>query len=102
MYAKVLTLLVATLGFAALSGCSEDPQARGAASAEAEGSGEALTLEIEGRPGAEFSGTCAIGDAEPEELGGRVPESFTYDLQGRPLECEIASEDDIEVNPSPR
>ncbi len=97
MYAKVLTLLVATLGFAALSGCSQDPQARGAASAEVGGSGDALTLEIEGRPGAEFSGTCAIGDAEPEEFGGRVPESFTYDLQGRPLECEIASADDVEV-----
>lgn len=97
MYAKVLTLLVAILGFAALSGCSGDSQARGAASAEAEESGEALTLEIEGNPGAEFSGTCAVGEAAPEEIGGRAPATFTYDLAGRSLECEIASEDDVEV-----
>ena len=96
--AKVPALLITTLGFAALSGCGGDPQARGANGAKAEGrSGEPLTLEVEGSPGTDFSGTCAVADANPEELDGQAPQSFTYDLGGKPLECEIASEDDIEV-----
>ena len=94
---KVLTLLVAILSLAALSGCGGNPQARAQASAEDEGSGEALTLKVEGRPEAEFSGTCAVGGVESEEIGGRTPQSFTYDLDGKPLECEIASEGDVEV-----
>ena len=97
--AKVPALLITILGFAALSGCGGDPQATGGAnSVKAEGrSGEPLTLEVGGRPGTDFSGTCAVGDAKPEELDGQAPQSFTYDLGGKPLECEIASEDDIEV-----
>ena len=96
--AKVPALLISILGFAALSGCGGDPQARGANSAKAEGrSGEPLTLEVGGSPGTDFSGTCAVGDAKPEELDGQTPRSFTYDLLGKPLECEIASEDDVEV-----
>jgi hypothetical protein len=54
-------------------------------------------LEIDGDPGGEFSGSCAIGDEEPKEIGGEVPESFTYDLGGRSLECGISSEDDLRV-----
>jgi hypothetical protein len=53
-------------------------------------------LEIKGDPGGEFSGTCAIGDEAPEEIGGEVPESFTYDLGGRPLDCEVSSDDDLQ------
>ena len=94
---KVPALLVVILSLAALSGCGGDPQARGSNSAEAEGSGEELTLEVEGRPETEFSGTCAVGGAEPEDIGGRTPQRFAYDLGGEPLECEIASEDGVEV-----
>src|SRR5918998_1316765 len=54
-------------------------------------------LEIEGPPGGKFSGSCAIGEEEPEEIGGEVPESFTYDLGGRSLECRISSNDDLRV-----
>jgi len=54
-------------------------------------------LEIKGGSGGEFSGSCTIGDEEPEKIGGRVPESFTYDLGGRPLDCEISSDDDLRV-----
>ncbi len=97
MNTKVFPLLAVILSLAALSGCGGDPQARAQASSEDEGSGEALTLEIEGRPETEFSGTCAVGGAEPEEIGGRTPQSFAYDLDGKPLECEIASEGDVEV-----
>jgi hypothetical protein len=51
-------------------------------------SGE-VTLEIEGSPGTEFSGTCIIGGKEEKKLSGRVPKRFIYELDGQPLECEI-------------
>jgi hypothetical protein len=54
-------------------------------------------LEIKGSPGGEFSGSCAIGDEEAEEISGEVPKSFTYDLEGRPLDCEISSAGDLRV-----
>jgi hypothetical protein len=53
-------------GNAAVSGDSEEDQAR---------------LEIKGGSGTEFFGSCAVGGKEPEEIGGRVPESFSYDLK---------------------
>jgi hypothetical protein len=46
------------------------------------------TLEIEGRRGTRFSGTCTVGKKE-REIGGRVPERFVYEPDGRRLECEI-------------
>jgi hypothetical protein len=55
-------------------------------------------LELKGDSGTEFSGSCAIGDEEPEEISGQVPQSFTYDLNGNPLKCEITSEGNIEAN----
>jgi hypothetical protein len=51
-------------------------------------SGE-VTLKIEGSPGIEFSGTCIIGGKEEQEVSGRVPKRFIYELDGQPLECEI-------------
>jgi hypothetical protein len=55
------------------------------------GSGREVTLSIEGDPGTGFSGTCNVG-GEENELSGRVPESFGYDLEGQQLECEIRQE----------
>ena len=46
------------------------------------------TLEIAGDRGTRFSGTCTVGDEE-REIGGRVPERFVYELDGRKLECQI-------------
>jgi hypothetical protein len=46
------------------------------------------TLEIAGDRGTRFSGTCTVGDEE-REIGGRVPERFVYELDGRKLECKI-------------
>jgi hypothetical protein len=54
-------------------------------------------LEIEGSPGQTFSGSCAVGDGKPEEIGGEVPKSFTYDLGGRALDCEVSSNGDLRV-----
>jgi hypothetical protein len=57
------------------------------------------TLEMNGDLGTEFSGSCTVGDEETE-VSGQVPESFTYELDGERLECEISkegTEGDLEV-----
>jgi hypothetical protein len=54
-------------------------------------------LEINGSPGSAFSGYCAIGDEGSEEIGGEVPQTFTYDLGGRALDCEVSSDGDLRV-----
>ena len=56
------------------------------------GSGREVTLSVEGDPDTGFSGTCNVGDEE-NEIGGQVPESFGYDLEGQQLQCEIRQED---------
>ena len=43
---------------------------------------------IRGERGTRFSGTCSIG-GEDRRIGGRVPESYSYELSGKKLECEI-------------
>ena len=57
-------------------------------STKGEGSGREVALSFEGDSGIEFSGTCSVGDEE-ESFEGQVPESFSYDLGGQQLECEI-------------
>ena len=47
-----------------------------------------VTLDIRGERGTRFSGTCSIG-GEDRRIGGRVPESYSYELSGKKLECEI-------------
>src|SRR5215212_2305758 len=49
-------------------------------------------LEIKGSPGIEFYGSCTIGDGQPTKIGGEVPKSFIYHLEGRSLDCEISSD----------
>jgi hypothetical protein len=71
----------------------------GTGNAQANGGDEKdqARLEVNGSPGSAFSGSCAIGDGKPEEIGGEVPESFAYDLGGRSLDCEVSSDDDLRV-----
>ncbi len=58
-----------------------------------EGSGQEVTLKIEGDPGTTFSGACNIGDRE-DELVGEIPQSFLYELsEGQKLACEIRKSD---------
>jgi hypothetical protein len=75
--------------------------ATGCGTGNAQASGDSdknqAQLEIKGSRGSEFSGSCAIGHEEPEEIGGEVSKSFVYDLEGRSLDCEISSEDDLRV-----
>jgi putative autotransporter adhesin-like protein len=80
------------LSVALMSGCMGNAQTRGDSVED-----QAL-LELKGDSGTEFSGSCAVGDEEPEEISGQVPQSFTYDLDGKPLKCEITSEGNIEAN----
>ena len=90
-YTAILLGMV-LLSVAFVSGCMGNAKARG-------DSGEdQARLEIKGDSGTEFSGSCAVGDGEPEEISGQVPQSFTYDLDGKPLKCEITSEGNIEAN----
>ena len=69
----------------------------GSVGASRGGEGDQARLEIKGSPGNEFSGSCTIGDEEPEEISGEVPESFTCDLRGRSLDCEISSGGELQV-----
>jgi hypothetical protein len=61
--------------------------------AEATASSRKVTLKIEGSPATEFSGMCIVGGKEEKKLSGRVPKRFTiYELDGKPLECEISKQ----------
>ncbi len=89
---------VIVLGFILLSvllaaGCTGNAEAGG------DSGTDQANLEIKGSPETEFSGSCTVGDGEPEEISGQVPQSLTYDhLNGKPLKCEITSEGEIEVS----
>ncbi len=101
----VTTLLVPVLVALAVAGCAQTGQAseddsKDEAAAGPSGEkdrGREATLKLEGEPGTEFSGSCGVGDEEPEEISGQVPESYTYELERRPLECRISSEGGVRV-----
>ena len=85
----ILLTWVITLAFATSGNRS--------AGASGDSEGDQAQLEIKGSSGTEFSGSCAVGDSAPEQISGHVPQSFTYDLNGKPLKCKIASKGDLEV-----
>jgi hypothetical protein len=88
--ATVFALAVFLAAFA--TGCGT-----GNAQAGSDSEKDQARLEVKGSPGSAFSGSCAIGDEEPEEIGGEVPQTFTYDLGGRALDCEVSSDGDLRV-----
>ncbi len=59
--------------------------------------GREATLELQGESETEFSGSCTVGDQEPEEISGEIPETFTYKLKKKPLDCEISSDGALQV-----
>jgi Putative auto-transporter adhesin, head GIN domain len=89
---RAFLLGMVLLSVAFVSGCVGNAEAWGDSEED-----QAL-LELKGDSGTELSGSCAVGDEEPEEISGQVPQSFTYDLAGNPLKCEITSEGNIEAN----
>lgn len=104
---NVATLLVLVLVTLIAAGCTGNEQANktntedydtNAGSNDEKDRGQEATLELQGEPGTEFSGSCTVGDEEPEEISGQVPESFTYELGGEPLECEISPEGSTQVH----
>jgi hypothetical protein len=50
-----------------------------------------VTLGITGDDETLFAGTCSVGEDE-RDVGGRVPRSFEFDLQGGELACEIRTD----------
>jgi hypothetical protein len=76
---------------------AEEYQATSEGSNGEQGRGRKATLDLRGEPGTEFSGSCAVGDEEPEEISGQVPESYDYMLKPRLLNCEISSDEDMRV-----
>ena len=104
---NVATLLVLVLVTLIAAGCTGNEQANktntedydtNAGSNDEKNRGQEATLELQGEPETGFSGSCTVGDEEPEEISGQVPESFTYELGGEPLECEISPEGSTQVH----
>lgn len=56
--------------------------------ADVDGTLPKVTVEVKGERGTMFSGTCSVG-YEEERVGGRVPQSYSYEPDGEKLECEI-------------
>lgn len=77
------------------TGASAERQREADASGAKAGSGGAkpggVAVRLGGEPGLEYAGSCLV-DGEERELGGRVPETYTYEPEDR-LECEISSRD---------
>ncbi len=100
---SVATLLALILTAFGVTGCAENERAsqdnteNQATSDGEKARGQRATLELQGDPGTGFKGSCTVGNQEPEPISGQVPESFAYELQGRPLECEISSDGDVRV-----
>ena len=104
---NVATLLALVLVALTASSCAENEQVSEDNNTKDQGTtkgskgekdrGPEATLELQGESGTEFSGSCTVGDEEPEEISAQVPESFTYKLEGSPLECEISPESEIQV-----
>jgi hypothetical protein len=88
--AILLAWVVLSVAFA--TGCTGHSEASG------DGEEDQARLEIRGPSKTEFSGSCTVGDKEPEEISGQVPETFTYSLNGRPLDCKISSGGDLQVD----
>lgn len=98
----MLIALLASVVFAAGCGGSEDTTTdddpreedtkKSKESTKGGGSDREVTLSLEGDAGTEYSGTCSVGDEE-ESFEGQVPESFSYELGGSQLECEIRKQD---------
>lgn len=87
--------VVAKSGEAEANAGSDEARAGNAVAGDGEvgGSGNEslpgkVVLRVEGNPGTEFSGTCVAGGAE-QEVAGRVPGRFVYELDGQELECEV-------------
>lgn len=69
-------------------GQTESAGERAAKTGSADRYEQAVTLKLKGGPETRFSGKCSEGDDE-NSIGGEVPETLNYKLNGRELQCEI-------------
>jgi hypothetical protein len=67
---------------------AKDDEETESTDADSGGPSRKVALEIRGERGTRFSGTCSIG-GEEMRIGGRAPESYSYEPGGEKLECEI-------------
>ena len=70
---------------------ADDGEGTGSTDADNDGDSRKLTLEIRGDRGTQFSGVCSIRD-EKRRIGGRVPESYSFEPGGEKLECKIGKD----------
>lgn len=77
-------ILLGSLGWQAGAQAAQGGQNEGGEPGDA-------TLRIGGDRGTRFAGTCTVG-REEHLIGGRAPQSFEYDLDGRKLACEIGKD----------
>lgn len=94
---SVATLLAIVLIALISAGFIEDGRASDDTANEKSG-GRKATLELGGESGTEFSGSCTVGNQEPEEISGAVPQTYTYTLRKRPLDCEISSDGEVQLD----
>lgn len=89
---RVLVLLAAVSATLLLGGWAWQVRGQPAEGADGgRGGSETVTLRIAGDDGTRFAGACSVGNDE-RDIGGRVPQSFEYDLQGGELACEIRAD----------
>ncbi len=69
-------------------GQAESAGERAAETGGADRGEQGVKLKLKGGPETRFSGTCSVG-ADENSIGGEVPETLNYKLNGRELQCEI-------------
>ena len=105
---SISTLLALVLVTLAAAGCASNEQAgesntQNQASPEngedtsGKSSGNAM-LKLQGDSGTKFSGSCAVGNKEPEDISGQVPETYSFQLNGESLDCKVDSDGDMQVS----
>ena len=87
--AMLLSRVLLSVAFA--TGCTGNVGASG------DNEEDQAQLKITGSSGAKFSGSCTVGDAGSEQIGGQVPQSFIYNLRGQPLDCKISPDGEVHV-----
>ena len=96
--ALVLAFTLATAGCANNEPTGEDNTQNQASTENGEDTSGKAMLRLQGDSGTKFSGSCTVGNQEPEEISGQVPETYSFELKGEPLDCNVNSDGDVQVD----
>ncbi len=96
--ALVLAFTLATAGCANNEQTGEGSTQNQASTENAEDTNGKAMLRLQGDSGTKFSGSCTVGNQEPEEISSQVPETYTFELKGEPLDCKVSSDGDVQVD----